>query len=234
MKISPFRLRLLPIENGFGLETPDPEWLTCHQVHSADVFFCDSGHLNSIKADGLISSENKALAVQTADCLPVLFSTKDGKMVAAVHAGWRGVLDGILLNAVRKMSEAGAKPEDLLVAIGPCLRQCCFEISSSLVSEFESKWGGLWKKTAKPYSNTQPASNGAQAKPLQENIWMDLVTIARLQLLNCGVNQIDDLGVCTYCSGLASYRRATHENTGRAGRLWSFVRAAPAEPSKVQ
>ena len=241
MKNSPqdsgrFRSKLLPVQHGFGLtfserDLVDPLWLICHQVHSTEVLVCDSTHSNSLKADGLILSTKGSIAIQTADCLPVLFSTRDGRAVAAVHAGWRGALDGILPNAVQKLKGLGIPPEELLVAIGPCLRQCCFEISNALVSDFETKWGGLWKNTEKPYSSKQPVSTRTshQAKPLQENIWMNLAEVAQLQLRDCGVREIDELAICTYChtdknnEKLPSHRRATHEKNIPAGRLWSFI-----------
>lgn len=89
--------------------------------------------------DGLVTAEKDLLlSVRTADCVPVLLCDKELKVCSAVHAGWRGTVGGITKNAVRLMVEQGAKRENILAAIGPCIGKCCYEVGAELYNEFVS------------------------------------------------------------------------------------------------
>lgn len=215
-----------------GVPTP-PSLIRCHQVHSATVVTVKENNedaVSSIKADGLITSNKCTIGVQTADCLPVLFSSTDGKRIAAVHAGWKGLLSGILVNTVDLFKAEGVDPKTLVVAIGPAIGPCCFEAHHDLIDLFEDKWGHLWEgATVKPWQFEQPASQKlgrSQAMPSSNNIWVDLIKIARLQLEANQVNSenIESEPSCTYCGPdqRASFRRATHEGK-TAARQWAWI-----------
>ncbi len=204
----------------------------CHQVHGDELVLVThqtAAELAPLKADGLLTLEKRAVGVQTADCLPVLFAERSGKGVAAVHAGWRGLHKGILLRTVERWGSLGVKPDQLVAAIGPAIGPCCFEVSQDIVDSFEKDWGSLWTSTTAPWKKAQPPSHIAARSPSPasaNNLWLDLEAIARLQLLSAGIpnEQIEDVGACTYCGpgGLASYRRGTHEKIP-AGRQWSWI-----------
>jgi YfiH family protein len=74
-----------------------------------------------------------APAVRTADCLPVLLAARDGRAVAAVHAGWRGTAAGVVAAAVRQLAAAGIEPGGLLAALGPAIGPCCYEVGTEVV-----------------------------------------------------------------------------------------------------
>jgi YfiH family protein len=89
--------------------------------------------------DGLVTKEkNLLLSIRVADCVPVLLCDPDSEICAAVHAGWRGTVGGITKNAVEKMVSLGAKRENILAAIGPCIGKCCYEVGRELYEEFLS------------------------------------------------------------------------------------------------
>ncbi len=134
---------------------------------------------------------NTACAVLTADCLPVLMATKDGKFVAAVHAGWRGLAQGIVQKAVAELQSS-----DLSVYIGPAIQQRHFEVGTEVREAFQDI--------------IQLDSRLCIAGE-QEGKWLlDLPGIARQVLLQSGVdaNSILVSDICTFESDLwPSYRR---------------------------
>ena len=221
------------INHGFGFAKDSARrstWSTVHQVHSAAIVQLPRSSTQSVRADGLITSGPETVAVQTADCIPVLFSSKDGRAVAAVHAGWRGLCAGILVNAVRDFESLGVRSAELLVGIGPHARACCYEVDQITCDSFEKQWGRFWMSgingRSTPWSRAQ-RPNPSSPSPRGGGLWISLETIARLQLEDVGVtnDRIHSVGICTYCSDhpLASYRRSTHRNEDRTGRQWSFI-----------
>jgi len=184
-------------------ELPNPRWLT--QTHSTKVI---EHSTDLIDADGCFTTESKkSCIVMTADCLPVLFCNEEGSWVAAVHAGWRGLVDGILTKAV----ESYRQPSKLLAWIGPAISQQNFEVghevrerfinkSSSLESFFRPKTGQKW--------------------------FCDMVAIAKHELEGLGVDVFES-DLCTYHNSqdFFSHRRATHQQGSNAmtGRMASII-----------
>jgi YfiH family protein len=114
------------------------------QVHGADVVRVRDGDtppsIAGVRADGLCSDRaDVALAVFVADCVPALIADQRTGAFAAVHAGWRGTLAGVLPAAVRALAEHfGARPGDLCVALGPAIGPCCFEVGPEVIEAFEA------------------------------------------------------------------------------------------------
>jgi hypothetical protein len=128
--------RLLQSAIGCGAHTR----LWVHQVHGADVASAMRGNPfeSGAKADALVSDDpEKILAVRVADCVPVLLAAEDGKMVAAVHAGWRGVVAGVVPAAIQKLRSLGCSADGLVAAIGPCIGEDAFEVGPEVVNAFE-------------------------------------------------------------------------------------------------
>lgn len=106
------------------------------QIHSTKVIAVKVGDKTTYEADGAITTEpDIAISVLTADCAPVLFSTPDGKMVGAAHAGWRGAAFGILEATIDQMVSAGAKAETITAVIGPCISAKGYEVREDMRSE---------------------------------------------------------------------------------------------------
>lgn len=115
------------------------------QVHGASVHVLASGRRshpthNDTKADAMVTRDpSRVLVVRVADCAPVLLSSGDARVVAAVHAGWRGVVSGVLLNAARVMRSEGAR--EISAAIGPCIGAGSFEVGPEVLDEFVRAFG---------------------------------------------------------------------------------------------
>jgi len=173
------------------------------QVHGVEHFICSgSGSLHSEQADILISNEPKTpIAVRTADCLPILMADPVNRIIAAVHAGWRGTAAGIAIRAVEQMVKMGAKQEYIHVSLGPSIGPCCFEVGVDTAELLKKSVAGA----------DQAITHLPEPHP-------DLVAINLLQLKEAGVaeDHVENLGICTCChpERFYSYRR-DHGATGR-------------------
>lgn len=217
-------LKALPhVDHDFGPQAkPLPDGaLRLNQVHSATVVDTSGA---GTPADGIYSDKaGSVIGVQTADCLPLLFAHRSKPLVAATHAGWRGLRDGIVIETVEKLAEQGCRASDLFVAIGPAIGPCCFEVDAQTFKAFE-KEGTEFLFRAQPATIRGRAE--LQAKATSNHLWIDLAGIARAQLIRSGIpaTQVELMPVCTYCGGenLASYRREFHRGA-KANRQWSWI-----------
>lgn len=161
------------------------------------------------------------LGVKTADCVPLLIADPSKGVVSAVHAGWRGLVSGIVPNALRLMrDEYGSRPEDLIVALGPAARACCYEVGQDVIEAIGRAFGD---------------QDGLLVATREGHALLDLHRAAASQLLQLGVNE-DNLHIaplCTMCRTdlFFSYRREKRLN-GRVGRLMSVIGRASASPSR--
>ncbi|MDQ6992342.1 MAG: peptidoglycan editing factor PgeF [Mariprofundus sp.] len=165
------------------------------QVHQCHHLWCSGpGSSHQIEADILLTQARAtAVAVRTADCLPLLLAEPNTNIVAAVHAGWRGTANAIVSVALRQMILRGAKAEHILASLGPAIGPCCFEIGEQAATLLANAATG--------------ASAHIQSKPLRA----DLAAINRLQLIENGISpdHIECMGLCTACNPelFFSYRR---------------------------
>jgi len=180
----------------------EPCWL--NQTHSIDVAMLDGSQGYAIDADAAVCQNANIIAVvMTADCLPILICNQQGDEVAAIHAGWRGLADGIIPAALKKMR---TPPEHLMVWIGPAISQPRFEVGDEVRSEFIN-------------SNKKATHRFKQNRP---GHWLcDLPGLAADQFRDLNLTAIHQSGLCSYDddSHFYSYRR---ENiTGRmASLIW--------------
>jgi YfiH family protein len=165
-----------------------------------------------VEADGLIaSSAGTAVGVRTADCLPVLLEDRRTGNVAAVHAGWRGVIAQITAKALRQLVGAHGTFDHVYAGIGPCIQKCCFEVDGDLPERFTQAFG------AEVLIGGQ---GGAKAK-------LDLVKAVRLTLERSGVpaDHVSALPQCTMCDTRFFSHRRDH---GITGRHLSFITCSGA------
>jgi hypothetical protein len=170
------------------------------------------------------------LAVQTADCVPILLVDSKKRAVAAIHAGWRGTLQRIVTKTIGKMQmQFGTTSSDLLAAIGPSIAGCCYEVGTEVASEFKSQFPNAsdWFDELRTGDEPNPlqwlnmSPPGHQPPP--KNVLLDLRKANRAQLLDaglCGQNiAVSDL--CTACRRdlFFSYRK----EAGMTGRLLSVI-----------
>lgn len=188
------------------------QWL--NQVHGTRVVTVpsDARPLRRRQADaGCVLQAGDGVAVLTADCLPVLFCSRDGRIAAAAHAGWRGLLDGVLENTV---VATGRKGSELMAWLGPAIGPCCFEVGNEVSTAFlaaTERAGGPRKATADAFV---PLS-GKPGKSL-----MDIYEVARQRLQAVGVNAIYGGGQCTVCDRTHFY---SFRRDGVTGRMASIV-----------
>lgn len=110
------------------------------QIHGNRVEIISKTFKNNIEADGLVTkTPGLALGVLSADCAPLLIADKKKKIVGAAHCGWRGSLNGIIEEIIKKMIETGSKMHDLCAAIGPCIGPDSYEVGNDFIEEFKRK-----------------------------------------------------------------------------------------------
>lgn len=177
------------------------QWL--QQVHGTEVFSATGLAVTPPPAADAAITERAglALAVMTADCLPVLFCDRDGRQVAAAHAGWRGLCSGVLLTTLARFS---CPPENLMVWLGPAISVAHFEVGAEVRDAFLKDFSGP--------ARSELAACFRQQPECETQYCADLYQLARLQLKSQGIEAIYGGEHCTFAEeGLFySYRRESH------------------------
>ena len=215
------------------LATPQ-NLVTLRQVHS-DVIHCVESMPQSLPVgDGLITdTPGLLLAVQTADCLPIILVDPTRRAVGAFHAGWRGTAKRIVEKGVGAMRQCfGSRPRDIRAAIGPGIHGCCYTVGEEVREKFESQFSYVAKlfrevKESDPVREKYPLLFLTARAPghgeLPKKIFLDLVEANRQQLTAAGVlaKNIQASPLCTSCRTdlLFSYRA----EKGKTGRMMAVV-----------
>ena len=213
----------------------DMKLVTLKQIHSSSVLSVGENELaQACQGDGLMTNQpGVLLAIQTADCIPVLVADVKKKAVAAFHAGWRGTVKRIVESGVGKMRVAfRSRPEDLVAAIGPGIAACCYAVGEEVRTEFGSQFGyaaDLFHEVSDsdPVRQKYPMLFLTARAPGHSNLGpslhLDLMEANRRQLLDAGLRTgaITVIGDCTRCQNnrYFSYRA----ESGMTGRLLSVI-----------
>jgi YfiH family protein len=189
---------------------------TAWQVHGSDVKIVkdlDAAAESSEKFDALVSDLDSILAgVKTADCVPVLIGDTKTRSFAAVHAGWRGTVNSIVVRAVEAMQrEFGSEPEDLIAAIGPAAGCDNYEIGPDVIEAFQKSF----------------STSGKYFKPTADgHALIDLHMANKDQLLSCGV-PMAAIFTAPFCTidrtDLFFSYRVEKKKYGKTGRLLSVI-----------
>ncbi|MEA2738877.1 MAG: purine-nucleoside/S-methyl-5-thioadenosine phosphorylase / adenosine deaminase [Acetobacteraceae bacterium] len=118
-----------------SLDTDPDRLLGLTQVHGIHVVTATAPWAagQGEKADAMVTAQpGLALGIVTADCAPVLFADRDGKVVGAAHAGWRGAVAGVLEATIAAMTALGTSPDRITAAVGPCIAQTSYEVGPDL------------------------------------------------------------------------------------------------------
>jgi YfiH family protein len=221
--------------------SPETPLIPARQIHSSIVRL--AGRSNTTlaqpcKGDGLVTNTpGLLLAVQTADCIPVLVADRRLRVVGAFHAGWRGTVKRIVESGVGRMRlDYGSRPQDLIAAIGPGIGPCCYAVGEEVLSSFESQFPYFADLFCEVYDSdpvrtkypmlflTQRAPGHS---PIGPSLHLDLIEANRRQLLAAGLSarSIRVVGGCTSCRrDLFFSHRASK---GHAGRMMAVIGIRP-------
>lgn len=212
--------------------------ITLRQVHS-DVIRCvdslpDPRDKEALVGDGLITNTpGLLLAIQTADCLPVIVVDIKRHAVGVFHAGWRGTVKRIVEKGIGEMvRNFGSRPRDMKAVIGPGIQGCCYEVGEEVRTKFESQFAyaaSLFHevKDSDPVREKYPllflTARAPGHSDLPKKIFLDLVEANRQQLIAAGLpkKNIESSPLCTNCHPelLFSYRA----EKGKTGRMMAAV-----------
>jgi YfiH family protein len=174
----------------------DPEQLQImRHVHGTAIWTVGDPLPDPAEFDGLVTDRpGPVLGAFAADCIPLLFADPAARVIGSAHAGWRGTVNGIAANVVRRMTELGATPANVRVALGPSIGPCCFEVGPEVVEQFRAAFGEL--------------PNMVVQGPAKEHIDLRVATRAVLERAGVRPEHIDDKPPCTRCDErFFSYRR---------------------------
>jgi YfiH family protein len=185
------------LRDQLNLET-EPRWLK--QTHSSDIV-CANQLTELVVADASYTDQPQCVCVVlTADCLPVLLCDSQGKYVAAIHAGWRGLLKGIIENSMAQLPNP-----DLIAWLGPAIGRQCFEVGAEVKQAFVDK-NMMFTKAFILQKNGQYLAN--------------IYLLARLILNNAGVEQVYG---GSYCTVTESERFFSYRREGQTGRMATLI-----------
>lgn len=151
--------------------------------------------------DGLVTKKSYYLRIKTADCMPIFFFDPKKRIIAAIHAGWKGLYSGIIPNALKIMNKLGCQNYNILAAIGPHIKECCYSVNYERIQNF-----------LKIFLNINEIGYTRRGK-----WYLNLSRIALIQMGNYGLDKrnIDISDVCTYCNNDYSSYRREGKNCGR-------------------
>ena len=197
------------------------DFIIPHQTHSSNVLVIDEAFMNASPSDkiealyGIDATitllKNVFLCATTADCVPILLYDKKLQVIAAIHAGWKGIVSGIIENTVAKMEEVyNTNPSHIVAGIGPSISQKNYEVGDELIEEFNESGFDL---------------SSASFVNQQTNRWhIDLKLVSRNELVRLGVepNQIETSPLCTYDESALFF--SARRQTIVSGRMLSGIK----------
>ena len=179
-----------------------------HQIHSNKFIFINNKFKykkKRVKADAIITNQNKLpIAVLTADCVPLLIYDKKKNMIAAIHAGWKGAFKGIIKKVINFMLKNGCKKNDIIAALGPCIKQNNYNVKEDFQKKFIKK----------------DKKNKIFFKRKKNMIYFDLPNFVISQLKSIKITNIDSINIDTFDkkNNFFSARRSLglkHDDYGR-------------------
>jgi len=201
------------LARAFGTELD--RLLTVTQVHGDDILVVDEpnddlSHFQKLECDGIVTNQRGVMiGVCVADCVPILLYDPVKRVIAALHAGWKGTALGIAAKGVQALVTLfGSNPSDIRGGIGPAIGPCCYEVDEPVRQAFADR-GELWSLCSTPVSRGK---------------WrIDLAGMNRHLLLSAGLSpsRVESAGACVSCASetFFSYRR----DGGETGRQIGFV-----------
>lgn len=223
-----------------GVATGRRSWplVALRQVHSDLIHRVDRTPAKLLVGDGLITdTPGLVIAVQAADCIPIIVVDRKRHAVGVFHAGWRGTAKRIVEKGVGEMQKHfGSDPQNMVAAIGPGIQSCCYEVGEEVRRQFESQFAygaSLFRevKESDPVREKYPllflTARAPGHSELPVKLFFDLVEANRRQLRDAGLakKNIDASALCTSCNRhlLFSHRA----DRGVTGRMMAVVGVRP-------
>ena len=192
---------------------PNAALARVYQVHSPDVITVTgpTDQDNPPKADALVTDRpNILLAVQTADCVPVLFADRQAGVVGAAHSGWKGAFTGVNESTIAAMEALGASRERIVCAIGPCIAQKSYEVDAGFFHRF---------------ADADPANERFFSDGKAGHHQFDIEGYVAARLAAAGITSVECLGEDTYSQPerFFSYRRSCHRHENGYGGQMALI-----------
>lgn len=183
LRLGPASVQFTGRADGDARLRADSDWRTARQVHGRGVVVVDgNGPWTRPDADALVTAQGGVpLAILTADCAPIALATREG-VVAAVHAGWRGLVEGVVGAAVAEMRRLGGT--EVMAALGPCIHAECYEFSPADLDSVAAVLG-----------------DGVRSFTAEGRPALDVPAAVRLALEGAGAELVYDIDSCTACEG---------------------------------
>ncbi|WP_394823692.1 polyphenol oxidase family protein [Pendulispora albinea] len=199
-------VRIAQARQVHGIQVVDAKTTSAHSDPSDPAPWSES----LPEADAIVAEPGTAAGVRVADCVPILVGDPGSGIAAAIHAGWRGTVAGVVQSAVDRMASLGADPARAVAAIGPCICVGCFEVGDEVAERIVETCG-------------DPSVIVRRQKP-----HADLRAAVRLLLARAGIGLVEDVPGCTRCEKerFFSYRRG--QEAGR--QLAAILAPAPRVP----
>ena len=199
------------VSKNFNIEKK--QLILMNQTHSNKVQIVENkNNLERVEADAMLTKNNElALCVLTADCAPILIYEKDKKVIGCIHAGWKGAINGVIENTLKKLNEIGGNVKQLVVCIGPCISKKSYEVKEDFYSKF---------------SNKSRDNDSFFLKNEKNSFNFDLRGFIIKKLKDCGVSQIDNINFDSFAmkSEYFSHRRAKKLGENDYGRCISVIK----------
>ena len=180
------------------------------QIHSSKIFFIKKPLKHKIIGDALITNiKNLPIGILTADCAPILILDEKKKIIAAVHAGWRGAYKNIVIKVLNKLINLGSNKKDIIAVIGPSIGQKNYQVGKKFKEKFLNK----------------SMKNLTFFKSKQKKIYFDLGKFIYFQLISFGIKKIDVIRKDTFekKNNFFSARRSLKRNEPDYGRNISVI-----------
>ena len=187
--------------------------ITLNQKHSNQVIYFENetSIKNKLSGDAIVSKvKNVGIGILTADCAPIFFYDPNKKIIACVHSGWKGALNGVIKNTVKKFNELNSNNNDLIAVVGPCINKKNYEVKADFFEKFIS----------------QDKNNESFFKKISsEKYVFDLRGFINKELSNLNIKNIDNIEMDTFSERefFYSYRRSRLDREQDYGRCISVI-----------
>jgi len=187
--------------------------ITLNQTHSNQVIHFDneSSIKNKLNGDAIVSEvSNVGISILAADCAPILFYDPNKKIIGCAHSGWKGALNGIITNTIKKFCDLNSNKKDLIAVVGPCIKKQSYEVQADFLEKFINKNSNneifFEKKNAGIYN-------------------FDLRGFINKEISNLNIENIENIEMDTFSKRefFYSYRRSCLDNEKDYGRCISVI-----------